>query len=39
MGRFGATGLMLAFMVAQGFYLSRHLKPEAEAAQAADRLP
>ena len=24
---FGATGLMLVFMVAQGFYLSRHLKP------------
>jgi intracellular septation protein len=24
---FGATGLMLLFMVAQGFYLSRHLKP------------
>ena len=23
---FGATGLMLVFMVAQGFYLSRHLK-------------
>ena len=36
---FGATGLMLAFMVGQGFYLSRHLKPEAETAQAADRLP
>ena len=24
---FGATGLMLVFMVAQGFYLSRHLEP------------
>ena len=24
---FGATGLMLVFMIAQGFYLSRHLKP------------
>ena len=24
---FGATGLMLVFMLAQGFYLSRHLKP------------
>jgi intracellular septation protein len=23
---FGLTGLMLVFMVAQGFYLSRHLK-------------
>lgn len=27
---FGATGLMLVFMVAQGFYLSRHLEPEVE---------
>jgi intracellular septation protein len=27
---FGATGLMLVFMVAQGFYLSRHLKPVPE---------
>jgi intracellular septation protein len=27
---FGATGLMLVFMIAQGFYLSRHLKPVAE---------
>jgi intracellular septation protein len=26
---FGFTGLMLLFMVAQGFYLSRHMKPEA----------
>jgi intracellular septation protein len=25
---FGTTGLMLVFMLAQGFYLSRHLKPE-----------
>ena len=25
---FGATGLMFAFVLAQGFYLSRHLKPE-----------
>ena len=24
---FGATGLMLVFMVGQGFYVSRHLKP------------
>jgi intracellular septation protein len=30
---FGATGLMLVFMIAQGFYLSRHIKPEAEPAQ------
>ncbi|MEP7058582.1 MAG: inner membrane-spanning protein YciB, partial [Caldimonas sp.] len=29
---FGATGLMLVFMLAQGFYLSRHLKPIAEQA-------
>jgi len=28
---FGATGLMIVFMVAQGFYLSRHLKPAAAA--------
>jgi intracellular septation protein len=25
---FGATGLMLAFMVAQGFYVNRYLEPE-----------
>ena len=25
---FGATGLMLAFMLAQGLYMSRHIKPE-----------
>ncbi len=36
---FGATGLMLAFMLAQGLYLSRYLKPEAEAPQVSDRLP
>jgi intracellular septation protein len=29
---FGATGLMLVFMLAQGVYLSRHLKPEAPSA-------
>jgi intracellular septation protein len=29
---FGTTGLMLAFMLAQGIYLSRHLKPEAGSA-------
>jgi intracellular septation protein len=28
---FGATGLMLAFMVAQGFYVSRYLEPEPAA--------
>jgi len=26
---FGGMGLMLVFMLAQGIYLSRHLKPEA----------
>jgi intracellular septation protein len=25
---FGLTGIMLVFMVAQGFYISRHLKDE-----------
>jgi intracellular septation protein len=25
---FGATGLMLVFMVAQGFYVSRYLEPD-----------
>lgn len=34
---FGFTGLMLAFMVAQGFYLSRYLKDEPDAADAADK--
>ena len=28
---FGATGLVLAFMVAQGFYVSRYLEPEPAA--------
>ena len=32
---FGATGLMLVFMLGQGIYLSRHIKPEAEATPAA----
>jgi intracellular septation protein len=37
---FGATGLMLAFMVGQGFYLTRHMKPEAEPPiTTPDRLP
>ncbi|MES2101259.1 MAG: septation protein A, partial [Pseudomonadota bacterium] len=27
---FGVTGLMLVFMLAQGFYISKHLPPEAE---------
>ena len=34
---FGATGLMIAFMVGQGFYLSRHLKPEPASPPASDR--
>ena len=39
---FGATGLMLVFMLGQGLYLTRHIKPEAEAAPLAsspERLP
>ena len=32
---FGATGLMLVFMLAQGVYLSRHIKPEHDAAPSA----
>lgn len=36
---FGATGLMLVFMVGQGFYLSRHIKPETDTAQPSERLP
>jgi intracellular septation protein len=31
---FGATGLMLVFMLAQGVYLSRHLKHHAQPAEA-----
>ena len=34
---FGATGLMLVFMLAQGVYLSRHIKPEADGTAAAPR--
>ena len=34
---FGATGLMLVFMVAQGLYLSRHLKAAPAPAQAPVR--
>jgi intracellular septation protein len=34
---FGATGLMLVFMVAQGFYLSRHLKAAPEPAETQPR--
>ena len=36
---FGSTGLMLVFMVGQGFYLTRHIKPESEPAAAPDRQP
>ena len=36
---FGATGLMLAFMLAQGLYLSRHIKPEPDGATAPDQTP
>ena len=42
---FGATGLMLVFMVAQGIYLSRHLDPQPESPEpgvvppASQRLP
>ena len=35
---FGATGLMLVFMLAQGVYLSRHVKPEADDTAAAPRV-
>jgi intracellular septation protein len=31
---FGATGLMLAFTVAQGIYLSRHIEPESSDSKA-----
>ena len=34
---FGATGLMLLFTLAQGIYLSRHLKPEAESVPGPQR--
>jgi intracellular septation protein len=34
---FGATGLMLVFMVAQGFYLSRHIKAGPEPAETQPR--
>ena len=36
---FGVTGLMLVFMLAQGFYISKHLPPEPEPAKAPDRAP
>ena len=34
---FGATGLMLLFMLAQGMYLSKHIQPETDATP--DRQP
>jgi intracellular septation protein len=36
---FGATSLMLVFMLAQGLYLSRHIKPETDTATAPDQAP
>jgi intracellular septation protein len=36
---FGVTGLMLVFMVAQGFYISKHMAPEPGPAPAPDRQP
>ena len=36
---FGVTGLMLVFMLSQGFYISKHLPPEPEPAKAPDRQP
>lgn len=36
---FGATGLMIVFMVGQGFYLNRHIKPDDPAAPDASPVP
>lgn len=36
---FGVTGLMLVFMLAQGFYISKHMPAEADPAKAPDRQP
>lgn len=36
---FGVTGLMLVFMLAQGFYISKHLPPETEPAKVPDQAP
>jgi len=33
---FGGMGLMLAFTIAQGLYLTKHIKPEAEGGEAAE---
>jgi intracellular septation protein len=34
---FGVTGLMLVFMLAQGFYISKHLEPEPEPLKTPDQ--
>src|SRR6195952_5739275 len=36
---FGATGLMLVFMLAQGVYMSRHMKPDEEDSSTAAATP
>ncbi len=36
---FGVTGLMLVFMLAQGFYISKHLPPESGPAKLPDQSP
>lgn len=36
---FGVTGLMLVFMLAQGFYISKHLPPEPDPAKAPEKSP
>lgn len=36
---FGVTGLMLVFMLAQGFYITKHMPPEPDSARAPDRQP
>jgi len=36
---FGATGLMLVFTLAQGIYLTRHIKPDDDGATTADPAP
>ena len=36
---FGVTGLMLVFMLAQGFYISKHMLAESDLSKAPDRQP
>lgn len=36
---FGVTGLMLVFMLAQGFYISKHMLAEPDLSKAPDRQP